>query len=261
MSAPTTMSGLRTMIATEWLAWRRGARLVVIVVLIAIFAFLSPIAAYYLPAILSSLGDSALRELIPEPTAADAATQWTKNLTQIVLIALIVIAGGAIAGNVARGTAQFLLTRGVSRAAYVTATMVVGLVITLATSLLGSLVAAGMTALLFADGVPVRLVAATAAWCVAAALLLAVTWLASAALASQIGAAGIGIGAFFVLQLLAIWPPAARYSPAGILALPGRIATESVSGAELWLPIATSLLSAAVIAYAAIEVFRRRELP
>ena len=88
---------------------------------------------------------------MPTPTYLDAYAQWAKNLTQIVLFAIIIIYGGLSRPERKSGTAILVLTKPVSRSAFVVAKAVVHSVF-LALALvvtLGTLVTWGATALVF----------------------------------------------------------------------------------------------------------------
>lgn len=102
---------------------------------------------------------------------------------------------------------------------------------------------------------------ATAVWLVLASVLVAASLLASAAIDAVAGAAGVGIGVFFVLALLGVVPQLAEYTPAGLIRVTDAIAAGTqASDHTLWYPVASGLLLAAALLAAAVLVFRRREL-
>ncbi|MER5478773.1 ABC transporter permease subunit [Streptomyces sp. NPDC002734] len=257
MSAVVPLLRLRMReIIHTWRLWLLPAVLVLL-------AVTSPLLARFTNDLLAAaLGPGAENALaLAEPTSADAYAQWTKNLTQLVVFVVIVMAAGAINSEVRSGYAALLLVKPASRSAYV---------LTHAAALIGfiSLAAfvstgAGWLATLafFGEAGPGPLFAATAVWAVLAAVLVSASLLASATVDAAAGAAGIGIGAYFVLVILGAIPCLADYTPAGLIPLTGAIATGTQeAGPTLWWPIGTGLLLAAALLAVTTSVFRRRDL-
>jgi ABC-2 type transport system permease protein len=102
-------------------------------------------------------------------------------------------------------------------------------------------------------------VEATAVWLVLAALFVGVMVLLSACFASSAASAGIGIGVYIVLSLLALWGPALRYTPAGLGSLIGTFASASSATDAMW-PIVTGVAAAAACFGLAIVAVRRLPL-
>lgn len=84
----------------------------------------------------------------------------------------------------------------------------------------------GPTLIWFPDAPFGPLVAATAAWLLFALLLVAVVLLGSAAVDSGAGAAGIGLGFFFLLMLSGVWGPMLRWTPAGMAGAPAALGAD-----------------------------------
>ncbi|WP_420175833.1 ABC transporter permease [Luteococcus sp. OSA5] len=205
----------------------------------------------------SVLGPEAARAL-PEPTFWDSWAQWTKNLSPTVLLVILVTMAGLVCGEVAQGTAVLVLTKPVSRTAFVLAKFVANLVFITVATAISTAVTWALTAALF-DGVQAApLWRATALWLVAAACYLTVALLLSSALPSTLGAAGASLGVLIVVSLLGLWGPLARNSVVG---LPG-IASQAGAGEAvhaLW-PVATSVLVSAVLLALAVRSLTRREI-
>lgn len=253
------MSGGSALLNHRLLEIVRTWRIWVLPGLLVLFAVSGPLVARFSRELLgAALGAQAQGLPIPDPTYLDAYGQWAKNLTQLVVLVLVIQAAGSISGEVRSGTAILLLTKPVSRTAFVLATLGSQVLLVVGATAVTSVLTWGMTAALFPAAPAGPLVRAAAAWLVIAALILAATVLASAALDATAGAAGIGIGVYLALAVLAAWPPLARYTPAGLLALPGSLAAGQQPEAA-W-PVVTGVLAAAVLAGAAVATFRRREL-
>lgn len=254
------MSGFGAFFGKELHEIRRTWRIWVIPGLILFFAATSPVLALLTPALVSSMAGSqpGLVIQIPPPTAADAYGQFLKNLTQIVLLALIIAQSGTVSGERASGTAVMTLTKPVSRGAFVLAKILSQALLLAAFTALGAAVCAGVTALLFPGADAARLAPAVALWLAYALVLVAVMTLLSAAFASRGAAAGMGLAFYGLTFVLASWPAVAQHT---FLGLPGG-ASAALGGRPLPLawPLATAALTATLAVVAAVGIFRTKEL-
>ncbi len=253
------MRGFVRFLGKEFTEITRTWRIWVVPGLLMFFALTSPVLALMTPALLESVvqGQQGVRIVVPDPTYLDAYAQWLKNLQQIIAFALLLTAGGMIAGERASGTAILVLTKPVSRAAFVVAKFISQTVLLLAFTVIGAAACWVTTLVTFGEAPPIRLVESTAAWFGFAVLLLAFMTLFSAAF-STLAAGGAGLGVFFALSVLQLWGPALEYSPAGLAAAAGdALAGRSVN--VLW-PVLTTVGLVLVLVLAAIAVFDRKEI-
>jgi ABC-2 type transport system permease protein len=228
--------------------------------MVVFFALTAPIIALLTPRLLASITSSQPGVVIkmPDPTALDAYTQFVKNLSELVLIALIISGAGMISAERSSGTAILVLTKPLSRAAFVLSKLVaqIGLVVIVTT--IGTAIALGMTRLLFPPLPAGPLWTAVGLWLVNAVLMVCAMTFCSAMFRSRGAAAGMGLGFLFLSLILMMWPAAQRYSFVGLGGLPGR----ALSGAPMewgW-PVGTALALGVVFVVGAVAGFRRKEL-
>lgn len=225
------------------------------------FALTGPVLARFTPQIVGAVGGDQLAGLmkaLPTPTYLEAYAQWAKNLSQIALFAIIIIYGGVVSSERKSGTAVLVLTKPVSRGAFVVAKAVVHSVFVALTVATGTAITWGVTALVFGEAPGGPLWASASAWLAFGVLFIAIMTLLSSVLESQAGAAGIGLGVFAFLSVSALWAPLGRYSPAALVGQPSMLAMGRGS-AILW-PVVTSLALAVALVALAATLFRRKEL-
>lgn len=224
-----------------------------------LFSVVDPILTRFLPEIMRSMVGNASPVPIPDTTYLQAWGQWTKDLSQLLMVLVVVVTGGSVAGEVSSGTAMMPLTKPLSRPAFVLAklTAVLGLVV--ACVLVGSGIATAVTAIAFPHIDAAPLWRAVAAWVVLAGFVVTITLAASCLVRSTVGAIGIGVGIYIGMSAVTIWPPAARYSPAGLGGIIGSLAGNTANTAWEW-PVATGILAAALLVLLAIVIFRRKEI-
>lgn len=253
------MSGFRAFLGKELWEIVRTWRIWVLPGIVLFFAVTGPVIARFTPQLLQAVApDTGLVIQIPAPTFLDAYLQWTKNLVQIVTFAMIIIFAGAVSGERRSGTAVLVLTKPLSRTAFIVAKYLSQGALLVGTVTGGAAATWISTWAVFGQAPVGPLAQATGVWLVWALVILGIMIFLSALVGSQAGAAGLGLGAFVLLSIATIWPPAARYSPAGLLGAPSDIALGR-AGPLLW-PVVTALALAGCALAAAVAAFSRKEL-
>jgi len=238
----------------------RTWRIWVLPAIILFFAITAPLLARFTPEIVGAVaGDQLGGVTLPPGTALDAYGQWIKNLSQITLFALIIIYGGIVSSETSSGTAILVLTKPMSRAAFVVVKAAIHSVFLAVLTVIGTLVTWGLTAAIFGQAPAGPLWSSAMIWLVLGVFYLALMTLFSVLIPSAAGAAGAGIGAFVLLTVGSIWKPLSDHSPAGLAGQATALAVGKPVPDLLWPVLLSLVLSAAVVAVAAL-LFRRKEL-
>ena len=210
------MSGLRLLLGKEMREQVRTLRLPVVLVVFAILGLMSPLVARYVHEIIDAVGGGQLEGVIPDPVVGDAVVQFTKNVGQFGVVIAILVTMGAVAGEKDHGTAAFLLTKPLTRGAFLAAKVVaIGVLLALGIALAG-LLCWVYTAILFAPLPIGGYVAAMVLVWLSLAVFAAITFLASVAARSSIVAGGIGLGALVVAGILGALPGVGSYLPTSL---------------------------------------------
>ncbi len=256
------MAGLGILLRKELLESWRTLRLPVVGGLFLVVGLTSPLLAKFLPEIVKAAGGDQLSGLqIPEPVVGDAVLQLSKNLGQFGAFAAIILAMGSVATERDRGTAAFVLSKTVSRGAFLAAKVAaIGLVLAIA---VGMAVAVGWfyTAILF-EPMPIGgwLGLAFMAWLTLDAWA-ALTFLGSTITGSVAAAAGIGFIAWLGLSIAAAIPNLGRFLPGGLDGPAVSLAGGSpVDLADVLTPAVSTLVLIAVALIVAARSFRSQEL-
>ena len=256
------MSGATILVRKELLESWRTLRLPIVAGLFLLVGLSSPVLAKFLPEIIEAAAGDQLGSIpVPTPVPADAADQLWKNLAQFGAIAAIVLAMGAVATERDRGTAAFILSKTVSRGAFLGAKVAaIGAVLAVSVIL-----AVGVgwvyTAILF-EPLPIAgwVAFAVLAW-LGVAVWAAVTFLGSTVTGSAAAAAGIGFVGLLVLSIAAAIPTLGEYLPAGLagpaLALAAGL---PIDAADVLRPILGSAVIIMVALGASVWSFRRQEV-
>lgn len=254
------MTGFAAFLRKELLEIPRTWRIWVLPLFVLVFALTSPVLALFIPDLVAAFAGSEPGVVIhlPEPVAVDGYQQFLKNLNQIVLIAIIVTGAGAVSGERRAGTAGLVLTKPLSRAAFLAAKIVSQSTLIVLTTAVGAGLCVAMTALCFGAAPVAAFLAAVGLWLVYALFVVAIMTLVSTLFRAQGGAVGAGLAVYFGLIVLGSWPAAADRTPAGLpVAAWGVLSGEP---AAVGWPLGTAVAAAVVAAIAAVKVFRTKEL-
>jgi ABC-2 type transport system permease protein len=253
------MIGLGSMLRKELLEQWRTRRILVVSVVFSALGIGSPLLARYTPELVKVLAGEQFQIVLPPPTAADAVSQFLKNVGQAGVLSAILLAMGSVAVEKERGTAALLLTKPVSRGAFLLAKL-----LAIGTTLLVGVLLAAIggfyyTAILFEALPPLG-------WAAMAGLLLlglvayaSLTFLGSALTRSSLAAAAIGIGAMIVLAVVSALPAIGPFTPGGLNAPGAALAVGKEPGAVIG-PLLVNLAGVSAIFAVAWLAFRRQEL-
>ena len=256
------MTRVSVLLRKELLESWRTMRLPIVAGLFLLVGLSSPLLAKFLPEIIEAAAGGQLPQIpIPTPVAADAADQLWKNLAQFGAIAAIVISMGAVSTERDRGTAAFVLSKTVSRGAFLGA-KVASIAFTLAAGVVLAIAVGWVyTAILF-EPLPVS------GWIAFGLLALvglsawaALTFAGSTVTGSTAAAAGIGFVALLVLSIAAAVPTLGRYLPGGLAAPAVALAGGApVEPGDVLAPVLGTLVVIVVALAIAAWSFRRQEL-
>lgn len=248
-----------TFVGKEVREFTSGWRVWVLAGLLAMFALSGPPLALYAREILqSALGAQAEGLLIADPTYVDSYQQWTKNLGDLVVFAIILLLAGIVSGECRQQTAVLVLTKPLRRREFVLAKVLTQAAILTVAVVAGSALTWAITRMLFAAAPVEPLAAAVGAWLVLGVFYVGVMVLASSAVPSSGGAAGIGIGVYVVVMVGGLWEPLRRFTPAGLRELPAALAAGQP--VEVFWPVVVTLVATGVLVVGAVALFARREL-
>ena len=256
------MHGLAVLVRKELLESWRTLRIPIIGGLFLLVGLTSPLLAKFLPEIIKAAAGDQLPSIpIPTPVPADAAAQLWKNLAQFGAFAAIILAMGAVAGELDRGTAAFVLSKTATRGAFLAAKVAAIAIVLAVCTLMAVLVGWFYTAVLFEPP-------AIAGWIAFAALAwlglcawAAITFLGSTVTGSTAAAAGIWFVALLVLSLVSAIPTISQVGPGGLAAPALAMASgAAVSAGDVLAPVLTTVLLIAAALALATWSFRRREL-
>jgi ABC-2 type transport system permease protein len=239
--------------------WRTNRWLVVGVVTV-LFGLASPLLARYTKELITALAGDQLGGLpLPEPTVATSLGQYLKNASQIVFLMGILVSMGIVSTEKERGTAGMVLSKPVSRLAFLVSKYLGLLIVVGIAFALGAVGAYYYTLVLFQAPDLGPFLGLNALMFVYLALLMAITLLASTLLRNQAGAGAIGFVAFITLSILGALPTVSDYLPSALITWAGHLALGDVAYTA-WGALAVTLAGIVASIGIAWLSFRGQEL-
>ena len=211
----------------EWIQLWRTKMVLVIIGVFALFGIISPLLAHFMPEIFGSIeGAEMFKDLIPEPSIADATGQYIKNISQFGFLIAILVGMGKIASEKDKGITEMILSKPLPRWAYIVSKFAAQAVVYLIAFLVAEIFAFAYTWYLFGE-------LSLGAFTLMNTLLLiwllcyvALTTLGSTMTRSMGAAAGVSLGIAVVLMLSAQIPKYGAISPQALMAWAGTLGQE-----------------------------------
>ncbi len=112
------LAAVRKELIEQW----RTYRLLILVVILFVWAMLSPLGAKYMSQIVTGLAGDQYANIVPaESTILDAIAQYVKNMPLWGILLAMLLTMGSVAGEKEKGTAALMLVKPLSRATFLVA--------------------------------------------------------------------------------------------------------------------------------------------
>ena len=263
-------TALRKELLQQW----RTHRVLIVAAVFGLFGLGSPLLAYFTPQMLKAIpGAEQFASLVPTPTAADAMVQYVKNLTQFGFILALLLGMGAVAGEKERGTASLVLSKPMTRWAFVMSKFVAQLTVYLLGFVLAWLGGYFYTQVLFGN-----LAAGPFFWLNVMLFFWLLPYVAVTLLGSVLGnstgaAAGLGLAGVVVIIIASNIPQISGLMPGALMGWAAQLGIQAAGGllsvgqtaAPATAPLATGALASSIVLtliclVASVAVFERQEL-
>ena len=251
------MSRLTILARKDLLEQWRTLRLPIVAIIFFVFGLLSPVLAKYTPQIVEHAGGN-IKIDVPTPTTMDAVDQFIKNVGQVGSFAAILLGMSTVARERERGTAALVLSKPVSRPAFLGSKFASFVVTLLVGVVVADLADYAYTAALFEAMNIAGFVACCALIFVGIAVYGAVTFFASTLIGSTLPAAGVGLGAYILTAVIGIDQTIGHVMPGG-LESPAKALALGASAPHLWTSLGFNLLWIVLLLAASWVVFRNQE--
>jgi ABC-2 type transport system permease protein len=252
------MSGFGVLLGKELMEQWRTFKFLIIGGVFLFFGLSTPLLIKYLPELIELAGTGGMSIEIPPPTAIQAMAEYSATMAQFGVLIAVLVAMGAVAKEVESGTAMMVLSKPVSRTAYILAKFSAGSLNFVAALLVGGLACWVYTLILFGEAPVIGFVGQNVLLGLFLMLGLAVTLFFSSLFRNQLAAGGLALAAIIAQTALSALPWVGKYLP-GQLINWGNNLLAGVSGAA-WGALAVTLGVIGLALYFARYILNRKEL-
>lgn len=258
------MSSFLVFIRKEFVEFNKTYKFLILTLCFTFSAILSAVIAYFIPKLMEVTQISSTNPEIAaqfnEATLQSAFMQFVSNHAQIGAIALLFICAGAICSEKSKGTATLILTKNITREAFVLSKFVVYTIwYTIAYIFaLGCFI--GTTQLLIGESVNKYVPLAMTVFWLYGLLLIACSIFASCVMKKYLPSALIGLSFYFVFFLLSAIPKIVDKSPGYLLSAPLTILNGGYDMNKLIIPLIITFVLIVGLLTAGILVFKKQEL-
>ncbi len=243
----------------ELMEYLKTSKFIILIILFAFFAILSPVLAKYINELLKLLSTD-LAIVLPEPTYVDAWLQFYKNMTSLCLIVFMIIVTGTVAQEKNKGSIMLVLTKKVSRFDFIFSKFLAGIIIYTIVLIVSLLLSIAYTYLLFDqfayDGLIISLVLL---W------LMGIFYMTLALFTSVIAktptiAALLGFVGYALFNLLNIANSIQKFNPAGASSLLNQILVGASTNTDNIICLIATSLGIVVVYTITYMIFRKQEI-
>lgn len=254
------MKGYLAFLKKEMFEYAKTYKLLIMLVVFAVFGITNPLVAKLMPEILAGLMTDGITITMPEATAYDAWMQFFKNATQMGLVIVVILFSGVLSSELSKGTLINLLTKGLSRTAVILSKYTCMVILWTASIALCFGLTFIYTVYLFpADKVSNLLFSVFCLW-VFGLFLLSALLLSAVLTKSNYGCLLITGAAVAACMLVNIVPAMHRYNPISLAADNLGLITNSIEVSSLYSAILVSSLLSMILVWLSVIVFRKKQL-
>lgn len=255
------MNGLGTLIKKDFTELVRSKKLMILAVIFAFVALLSPAIAKLIPELFKNSEQfKGIVFQIPVPTYKDSIDQYIKNLTSMALLVLIFLAAGSVAEEKSRKTLELLLVKPVTKTNVILSKFLTYLSVTTLVFVAASALFYVYTMSIFGSFDLMRFTLLAFCMLVYILLITSITIFMSTFSKNTVVAAGLGLlGMILVGSILGLIQSIANYAPAYIVGNYADLIANGWSMKFLY-PTLINLCLIVVIIIVSMEVFKRQEV-
>lgn len=254
------MNGLIAFTRKEIVEYTRNYKALILILVLMLFGFISPISAKVLPEIIASMDMDGMTITLQPMTYLDAFAQFFKNMTQMGIVVMLLVFSGTLSQEINNGSLILMLAKGLRRSNVILAKFLVAATLWTMGLVLSFLCHYLYTVYLFdaftADGLFMSILTL---W-VFGVFVISLLLLTSTLSRGNYGALLLTATLIILLMFLAMLPATEAYNPITLVSINMQILTDSTLDSAVIPAISTTLVLSGLSLALAIGIFQRKQL-
>lgn len=232
---------------------------IVLAIILMIFGMTSPLMAKLTPEMLK-MANLGIELKIPAPTYVDAYAQFFKNISQIALIVLMLVYSGSIVSETSKGTALLMLTKRLSRRAFLLSKFVSASIVWTVSYVASAALCIIYTNYLFPSGSSKHVLLALFCMWFFGIITVAIAIFSSALFNNYAIAAVAGFCLWGLLLVTSSIPKVKEYTPSMLGTDNLNLLSENLSVSSIRIPLILGILFIGILLTFACMIFKKREI-
>ena len=234
---------------------------IIIGIIFLFFGILSPLTAKYMNEIIAIAGQQQGMDIkLPPSTYLQAYEQFFKNIYFMMTIVTILAFAGAVAEEKTRGTVVLVLTKCLSKQAFILGKLIAAVLIFSISYIAATAICIFYTALLFPEYMNSGIIYALLLYWLFGCLMITLTLLVSILSKSMTVAAVSGFACYALISAIGAIPYIGKYTPGILQSLSWELAHNTKTSSDALIPVLITLTSAIAAVIAGLILFRKQEL-
>jgi ABC-2 type transport system permease protein len=250
------MKGLMPLLKKEIKEQFKTYRFLVVMSVFLLFGLTTPLTLKYLPEIIKMAGEG-MEINFPPPTAIEALLSYSGDISQIGIFVIVLVAMGSIANEMQRGTALMVLSKPVSRTAFVTAKLLALSMTSLVSLAASSLVCFGYTVWLIGGADVSNFIGLNIMVGLFMVFSIAITLLFSSIFRSSLAAGGTALAVIIGQAILTAVPKAGDFMPGQLLGWGNNILT---GGDTYWWALGVTVVLIVLFVYLSHRALSNKDM-
>ena len=232
---------------------------IVVLIILVLFGMTSPLMAKLTPELLK-MANLGVTIRLPAPSFTDAYEQFFKNISQMTLIVVLLVYSGSVSGETSKGTAALMLTKRLSRIAFIGAKFVSAVMVWTFSYAVSCVVFLYYTGYLFPGAAPVYPAAAFVCMWLFGAVTISMAILSGTLFKSYALSDVTGFCLWGLTLVTSSVPPIRDGTPAALAGINMNLITGRAAPGAALVPVCTGVALTALLLLASCLIFRAKEL-
>lgn len=234
---------------------------IILGILFLFFGILSPLSAKYMNEIVAIAGQQqGISVTLPPSTYLDSYTQFFKNIYFMMIVVTILVFAGSVAEEKSRGTIVLVLTKCLSRQAFILGKLISAVMIFTISYIAAAAICIFYTALLFPEYMNSGIILALLLFWLYGFLMITLTILVSILSKSMTVAAVSGFGCFAFISAISAIPYIDKFAPGILQGLSWELINNTKTPADALVPALITAVAGIAAVAAGLAIFRKQEL-
>jgi len=234
---------------------------IIIGIIFLFFGILSPLTAKYMNDILALVGQQqGVSIQLPPSTYRQSYEQFFKNIYFMMTVVTILVFAGSVAEEKSRGTIVLILTKCLSRNAFIFGKLISAILIFTVSYAAAAGICMLYTALLFPDFISNGVIWALLLYWLYGCLMIALTIFVSILSKSMTAAAVAGFACFALISAVGAIPFIGEYTPGVLQGLSYELTNSTKTVSDIFVPVIVTLTAGIAAVTAGLLIFRKQEL-